>query len=43
MRTDDAALLAVWERAWNEPKRLFTVEIVPVRTSAEAAAIAAQG
>ena len=38
MRTDDVALLAVWTNAWED---LVEFEIVPVRTSAEAAQIIA--
>jgi hypothetical protein len=34
MRTDDPSLFAVWTSAWKD---LGTFEIVPVRTSAEAA------
>jgi len=34
MRTDDAALFAVWTNAWKD---LIAFEVVPVRTSAEAA------
>jgi hypothetical protein len=34
MRTDDASLFDAWMNAW---KGLITFEIVPVRTSAEAA------
>ena len=40
MRTEDASLFAAWTHAW---KGLIEIEIVPVRTSAEAAqAIAPQ-
>ena len=40
MRTDDPSLFAVWTDAWKD---LIAFDIVPVRTSAEAAqAIAAQ-
>jgi hypothetical protein len=40
MRTDEATLFAVWMNAWHD---LVAFEIVPVRTSAEAAqAIAPQ-
>ena len=35
MRTEDAALFDVWSKAWSD---LGSFEIVPVRTSAEAAA-----
>ena len=35
MRTDDPALFAVWIRAWSD---LTDFEVIPVRTSAEAAA-----
>ena len=38
MRTEDAALFAVWTNAWKD---LVEFEIVPVRTSAEAAQIIA--
>ena len=34
MRTDDVALFDVWIRAWSD---LVRFEVVPVRTSAEAA------
>jgi len=34
MRTDDASLFNAWTRRWND---LVDFEIVPVRTSAEAA------
>ena len=34
MRTDDASLFTLWTNAWND---LVEFEIVPVRTSAEAA------
>ena len=34
MRTEDASLFAVWTSAWKD---LVEFEIVPVRTSAEAA------
>ena len=36
MRTDDPSLFAVWTEAWED---LGTFDIVPVRTSAEAAEI----
>lgn len=36
MRTDDPALFAVWIRAWSD---LTDFEVIPVRTSAEAAAL----
>jgi hypothetical protein len=36
MRTDDPALFAVWIRAWRD---LTDFEVIPVRTSAEAAAV----
>jgi uncharacterized protein DUF3303 len=39
MRTDDASLFTVWTNAWND---LVEFEIVPVRTSAEAAHVIAQ-
>ena len=35
MRTDDPALFAVWIQAWSD---LTDFEVIPVRTSAEAAA-----
>lgn len=38
MRTDDASLFTVWTNAWRD---LAEFEIVPVRTSAEAAQIIA--
>jgi hypothetical protein len=38
MRTDDASLFAVWTNAWKD---LVEFEIVPVRTSAEAARVMA--
>ena len=38
MRTDDPALFAVWTEAWKD---LASFEIIPVRTSAEAAEIMA--
>jgi hypothetical protein len=38
MRTDDASLFAVWTNAWRD---LVEFEIVPVRTSAEAAQVIA--
>jgi len=34
MRTDDPALLDVWMQSWND---LVRFEVIPVRTSAEAA------
>jgi Domain of unknown function (DUF3303) len=37
MSTDNPALFAVWIRAWND---LTDFEVIPVRTSAEAAAAA---
>jgi len=40
MRTDDASLFDVWTRAWND---LGHFEIIPVRTSAEAAQRIADG
>ena len=40
MRTDDPALLDQWMRAWND---LVDFEVVPVRTSSEAATSAAGG
>ena len=36
MRTDDPALFAVWIRGWSD---LTDFEVIPVRTSAEAAAV----
>ncbi len=36
MRIDDPALFAVWIRAWSD---LTDFEVIPVRTSAEAAAL----
>jgi hypothetical protein len=39
MRTDDASLFTVWTHAWKD---LVEFEIVPVRTSVEAAQIIAQ-
>jgi Protein of unknown function (DUF3303) len=38
MRTDDASLFAAWTNAWKD---LVEFEIVPVRTSAEAAQVIA--
>ena len=38
MRTEDASLFAVWTDAWGD---LVEFEIVPVRTSAEAAQVIA--
>ena len=38
MRTEDASLFAVWTNAWQD---LVEFEIVPVRTSAEAAQVIA--
>ena len=38
MRTDDASLFAVWTQAWQD---LIEFDIVPVRTSAEAAQVMA--
>ena len=38
MRTDDASLFAAWTNAWND---LVEFEVVPVRTSAEAAQVIA--
>jgi hypothetical protein len=38
METEDPALFAAWTRAWED---LVAFEIVPVRTSAEAAAVMA--
>ena len=38
MRTDDPSLFTIWEKAWND---LFELQIVPVRTSAETAAVIA--
>ncbi len=38
MHTDDASLFAVWTSAWKD---LVEFEIVPVRTSAEAARVIA--
>ena len=38
MRTEDASLCAVWTSAWKD---LIEFEIVPVRTSAEAAQVIA--
>lgn len=38
MRTDDASLFAVWTDAWKD---LVEFQIVPVRTSAEAAQVIA--
>ncbi len=38
MRTEDASLFAVWTDAWKD---LVGFEIVPVRTSAEAAQVIA--
>ena len=38
MRTDDVSLFAVWTGAWRD---LADFEIVPVRTSAEAAQVIA--
>jgi len=38
MRTDDAALFAVWTKAWRD---LVEFEIVPVRTSVKAAHVIA--
>jgi len=38
MRTEDASLFAVWTGAWKD---LVEFEIVPVRTSAEAAQVIA--
>src|SRR6516162_11454401 len=40
MRTDDASLFDVWTQAWND---LGHFEIIPVRTSAEAAQRIADG
>ena len=40
MRTDDPALLDQWMRAWND---LVEFEVVPVRSSAEAASSIASG
>jgi len=40
METDDEALLKAWTSHWND---LIDFEIVPVRTSAEAAAAIASG
>ena len=40
MRTDDPALLDQWIRAWND---LVDFEVVPVRSSAEAASSIASG
>jgi hypothetical protein len=34
MRTDDRSLLDVWAKAWGD---LIHMEVIPVRTSAEAA------
>jgi hypothetical protein len=34
MRTDDPALFEIWIRAWSD---LVRFEVIPVRTSAEAA------
>jgi len=39
MRTDDPALFGQWTRAWSDLARF---EIVPVRTSAEAARVMAE-
>jgi Protein of unknown function (DUF3303) len=39
MRTEDASLLDVWSRQWDDLGRF---EIVPVRTSAEAARLMAE-
>lgn len=39
MRTDDASLFSRWTDAWKD---LFEFEIVPVRTSTEAAQIMAE-
>ena len=38
MRTDDVSLFAAWEKAWKD---LVELEIVPVRTSVEAAQVMA--
>jgi hypothetical protein len=38
MRTDDASLFTVWMHAWKD---LIEFDIVPVRTSAEAAQVIA--
>jgi hypothetical protein len=36
MRTDDVTLFDAWIRAWSD---LARIEVIPVRTSAEAAAL----
>jgi hypothetical protein len=39
MRSDDAALFEAWTRAWSD---LVRFEVIPVRTSAEAAELMAR-